>query len=378
MRDCAGEHWLLRFVGRTVRGIEWIAAAEIDQVPNTSGVALAHREVRFDAPRSAAASLLQLGVCDDVLIEWLAVDDRGRHRSTLSGVAAAVHQADLGATLAVVQSLRSVPRRPRFDVTGSFLGRRNFSRFELEQAVGVGITRHLGWSFVARTAEGLTGPTDVSVRIHLDGQVARLSLRLGDRPLHRRAYRLGTRSASLRPTVARAAALLGGLGSGRAMLDPFCGAGTIPIEARLAAPQTSAMGYDVDPAAVALARENAQRAGTAVEFQVGSASEVPVGRTFDAIVTNPPWNRNVRLQGNADHTWRAVRRRLVEGGRLVLLAPEGASPDIAAAFALPINLQQPLRVAGQIVALVVAGDLPDDTMVFGPQLRLRWPDGRSV
>jgi hypothetical protein len=62
----------------------------------------------------------------------------------------------------------------------------------------------------------------------------------------------------------------------------------------------------------------------------------------------------------------------------VLLAPEDVAPDLAAAFALPISLQQPLRVAGQIVGLVVAGDLPDDTMVLGPQLRRRWPGGRPV
>ncbi|MFI5311486.1 MAG: class I SAM-dependent RNA methyltransferase, partial [Gemmatimonadales bacterium] len=53
--------------------------------------------------------------------------------------------------------------------------------------------------------------------------------------LHRRGYRLATAKAPLRETLAAAALLAMRWNGGVPMLDPMCGAGTIPIEAALLA-----------------------------------------------------------------------------------------------------------------------------------------------
>lgn len=149
-------------------------------------------------------------------------------------------------------------------------------------------------------------------------------------PLHRRGWRLQTAKAPLRETLA--AALLRASGwDGRApLLDPFCGSGTVVIEAalmaqgrppgsfrrfgveswpsferaawdrdrgtaRAAAAPPRILASDRDAGAVAAARANAQRAGVAelIEFSVRpvSAVELPPGPGF--VVTNPPYGVRV-------------------------------------------------------------------------------------
>src|SRR4030042_5077613 len=58
--------------------------------------------------------------------------------------------------------------------------------------------------------------------------------------LHRRGYRLATAKAPLRETLASAMVMASGWDGISPLLDPFCGSGTIPIEAALLAPSVRA------------------------------------------------------------------------------------------------------------------------------------------
>ncbi|MBM4323050.1 MAG: class I SAM-dependent RNA methyltransferase [Deltaproteobacteria bacterium] len=155
--------------------------------------------------------------------------------------------------------------------------------------------------------------------------------------LHRRGYRLATAKAPLRETLA-AAMLLAGRWDGIApLIDPFCGSGTIPIEAALLAREIppgyqrtftfmnwpsfdkslwdtirafnsdlekrakpEIIGSDRDAGAIQAARANAERAGLSdtIEFtcQAVSYLDPPVGPGW--IVTNPPYGK--RLPSNKD------------------------------------------------------------------------------
>lgn len=152
--------------------------------------------------------------------------------------------------------------------------------------------------------------------------------------LHRRGYRLASAKAPLRETLAAAMLMASGWDRQSPLLDPFCGSGTIPIEAALMAlnippglkrrfafvdwpgfdetafrsqyPVTSnqlsasnwkpiILASDRDAGAIKMARENATRAGVAeyIEFncRAVSAIEPPVGPGW--IVTNPPYGQRV-------------------------------------------------------------------------------------
>jgi putative N6-adenine-specific DNA methylase len=154
--------------------------------------------------------------------------------------------------------------------------------------------------------------------------------------LHRRGYRLGTAKAPLRETLAAAMLLASGWEAVSPLLDPFCGSGTIPIEAALLAsgmpPGTyrrfafmswpgfapdiwegllskslsnlraevpKILASDRDAGAIQIAQANAERAGVAefVDFSCRAVSAIePVGTGW--VVTNPPYG--LRLSSTHD------------------------------------------------------------------------------
>ena len=155
--------------------------------------------------------------------------------------------------------------------------------------------------------------------------------------LHRRGYRQAVAKAPLRETLAAAMLLAAGWDPAAPLLDPFCGSGTIAIEAALLAlglppgcrrrfafmdwpgyyprrweallagcrPQPASelppiLASDRDAGAVRMAQANAERAGVAEYIQFSqrtvSAIQPPAGPGW--LVTNPPYG--VRASANQD------------------------------------------------------------------------------
>src|SRR5213080_4784960 len=249
------------FIARAVHGIEWVCAEEIARTLPAGDVRLARREVTFRLP-SVDDRLHALRTVDDVFVRVGELGDVGTTKDALPVLARRLAALDWSAA-----APGAVPGR-RFDVVASIEGRRTYNRYAVEAAAGAALAPVLGATFVARTDAGSAGESDVTVRLFLRGPVAVAALRLGARPLHRRAYKQDTGPGTLHPPLAAALARLAAPAGGEHVLDPFCGDGTLAIEAALAYPDARVTGTDIDPARVANARANAQRAGVAVEFAV--------------------------------------------------------------------------------------------------------------
>ena len=180
--------------------------------------------------------------------------------------------------------------------------------------------------------------------------------------LHKRGYRAVGVVAPLRETLAAAMVMLSKYRGRDPFCDPFCGSGTIAIEAALIAknrapgldrsfsaqkwgfvPASAWMeaadeamdkefdgeydiwGGDIDPKAVAIARSNAEKAGVEdlVRFEVADAlsfrRETPYGR----IVTNPPYGERIMEKREAEELYRGFGRAfrdLPDGWTLSLLS----------------------------------------------------------
>ncbi len=207
------------------------------------------------------------------------------------------------------------------------------------------------------------------VLVRLDDDECTISLDTSGEPLHRRGYRQALAKAPLRETLAAAMLFASGWDRSAPLLDPFCGSGVIPIEAALlaagmapgtnrnfafmnfpgfnagiweelikqasskvVAPSGPILGSDRDAGAVKVARENAERAGTAQWIQFSqaaiSAIQPPPGPGW--VVTNPPYGVRISsgndLRGLYTQFGNVLRDQLARAGRLPIYAMMNASP----------------------------------------------------
>ncbi|MDF2941146.1 MAG: ypsC [Herbinix sp.] len=152
--------------------------------------------------------------------------------------------------------------------------------------------------------------------------------------LHRRGYRKLTSKAPITETLAAALIMLTPWNKDRILVDPFCGSGTIPIEAAMIgakiAPgiqrtflaetwkelypeatwanarqeasdlqlkdiEMNIQGYDLDGEIVKAARQNARCAGVdhLIHFQQKPVSELSNPKRYGFIITNPPYGERL-------------------------------------------------------------------------------------
>lgn len=219
--------------------------------------------------------------------------------------------------------------------------------------------------------------------------------------LHQRGYRRAVAKAPLRETLA-ASLLFAADWTGKVpLVDPFCGSGTIPIEAallarriapglhrpfafqswpsfdskmwqrlladaaevRLPAAPTTIMGSDRDPGAIEAAIANAERAGVRgdIRFEVRAVSAIddPTNASGD-IVTNPPYGVRVgeaaRLRDLYARFGQVVRAKYPRWRLTMLSANERLERE------LRLPLEERLRTRnGGIAVRALTGTVPDRT-----------------
>ena len=204
-------------------------------------------------------------------------------------------------------------------------------------------------------------PNFIVVRVVDD--LCQISLDTSGALLHLRGYRQATAKAPLRETLAATMLLASGWTPELPLLDPFCGSGTIPIEAALIArhmapgrrrefaffgwPQfdraewaalldqadsaaidrtpASIQGSDRDDGAIAASSANADRAGVsaAIEFTARAVSAIePQG--VGHVITNPPYGQRVG-EGDMRNLYAQfgkVLRTKCAGWRVAMLSSE--------------------------------------------------------
>ncbi len=121
-------------------------------------------------------------------------------------------------------------------------------------------------------------------------------VRLSPRPLAVRDWRVCNYEGALNAPVAHAMALLSQPAPDDIVLNLMSGSGTLLIERLLAGPARSAVGYDIDPAAVECARRNAEAAGLSerAQFRQGDARDLPLAaRSVDVLLADLPFGQLV-------------------------------------------------------------------------------------
>jgi len=167
--------------------------------------------------------------------------------------------------------------------------------------------------------------------------------------LHKRGYRAVGNEAPLRETLAAAMVILTRYRGQEFFWDPFCGSGTIPIEAALIAKNRAPglnrsflsqqfcwseadiwkqvkeeakdkefsgkyriLGSDNDPKCVSLSFANAKKAGVSdcVSFTDGDATKMSLPSDGGILVCNPPYGQRLMEQDSARRLYAALGRHL--------------------------------------------------------------------
>lgn len=171
------------------------------------------------------------------------------------------------------------------------------------------------------------------IEVALLKDIATLTIDTSGPGLHKRGYRTLISEAPLKETLAAAMLMLAKWYPDVALIDPFCGSGTIPIEAALMGrniapginrdfacsdwpwiPQHAwkkareeakesikhekpeyIMGTDIDERVLRVARRNAEQAGVSedIHFQCMPVTEISSKKKYGKIICNPPYGERL-------------------------------------------------------------------------------------
>jgi len=181
------------------------------------------------------------------------------------------------------------------------------------------------------------------IQFAIMNDVAALYIDTSGAGLHKRGYRPVGNAAPLRETLAAAIVKLSRYRGREPVCDPFCGSGTIAIEAALAALNRAPglnrdfaahkwvwldskiwhdaieeaksrefsgsydiWGGDIDPKSISISMENARRAGVSdhTRFETADAANFLRDLSGGIIMTNPPYGERIMLHSEAEEIYR--------------------------------------------------------------------------
>lgn len=182
--------------------------------------------------------------------------------------------------------------------------------------------------------------------------------------LHKRGYRKNSNEAPIKETLAAVMAKLARVRADGTLIDPFCGSGTVVIEAAMLAMRIApglrrhfaaerwrtvpgpvweaerraakalerrgegfrAFGYDIDPEAVRLTLENAKKAGVAdaVTAAVRGIADFDGSGEYGCVICNPPYGERLLDVRAAEEIYRTMGRvfRPKRGWSYAVISPD--------------------------------------------------------
>jgi len=257
-----------------------------------------------------------------------------------------------------------IPADAAFPVEGKSINSKLFSVPDCQAIVKKAIvekmkTRHRTEWFAE------TGPR-YRVEVALLKDLATLTIDTSGAGLHKRGYRRLGSEAPLRETLAAALVMISRWRPDRVLVDPFCGSGTIPVEAAMiglnvapglkrefeaekwpaiesvhwrrareeaedlvaVVPGLKVHGFDIDREVLSLARYHARLAGLeeVVSFQERPVSELRSRSKYGYIICNPPYGMRLGEMSGVERLYQEmgmVFRTLDTWSHYILTAHQG-------------------------------------------------------
>ncbi len=226
-----------------------------------------------------------------------------------------------------------IPEDGKFWVTkATSVNSRLFSPSDIQSIVKKAVVERMKMHYDREWFEE-TG-ADYPMRVFINKDEVTVCLDTTGESLHKRGYRTQAGAAPVSETLAAALIMLSPWKRDRILLDPFCGSGTIAIEAAMIAAhiapginrtftaekwtniierqlwydaadeaeeqadyniKTDIQGYDIDNEVIKIAKQNAVRAGVEglVHFRQRPVKEMSHHGEYGFIITNPPYGERL-------------------------------------------------------------------------------------
>ena len=272
-----------------------------------------------------------------------------------------------------------IPREGKFPVKGYTINSQLHAVPPCQSIIKKAIAKRLGSAYGLETLPETGALYQVQFSVMKDK--AALMLDTSGDSLYKRGYRAQGVLAPLRETLAAALVALTHYRGRDPFCDPFCGSGTIAIEAALIAKnrapglnrsfsaqkwrwlpsglwleaadeamdkefdgQYEIWGGDIDPAAVELSRHNAQLAEVddVVKFEVADATRFHWGGLRGRVVTNPPYGERLMEKKEAEELYRGFGKavaKLPDGWQIAVLS---SHTEFERAFGRPADKKRKL------------------------------------
>jgi tRNA (guanine6-N2)-methyltransferase len=303
-------------------GIEDVVVEEVRERAGAAGVEIVRAE---EKPFGLDGYVLIESAQPFERLEPIALQLRSIHHILHPLYSFALPQEGALETIRCEVAARAVPQMDlarSFRVTSRRNGDHDFSSMDVQRAAGAALVERYACAVDLENY-------DVEVRVDVFGQTCLVGIQLTQKVLSKRYWRVFQPRAAIKSNVAYAMLRFARLDQGQgALLDPFCGSGTMLIEAAQIYPDLELFGSDMHGATMVGAQINAKALGLGqrIHFQQADARRLrPVypEAYFNAVVTNPPFGVRMGQQVNFFHLYRLfieqVWSLLQPGGLLVML-----------------------------------------------------------
>ena len=226
-----------------------------------------------------------------------------------------------------------LPENAEFPVIGKSVKSQLFSVSDCQSIVKKAVVENLKKHYKKQTNWLEESGPFFRIEIALLKDVATLTIDASGSGLHKRGYRVGQGEAPIKETLAATLIKLTNWTPDRPFVDPFCGSGTIPIEAALIGQNIAPgfnrgfaseewdwigksiwdearqevedlakydqpldiMGLDIDHRMIQVSKDNAEEAGFAelLSFKQMQVSDFTTNKDYGVLIGNPPYGERL-------------------------------------------------------------------------------------
>lgn len=325
----------INLVAPCIFGIESVAADEFKRMGFTSVETQNGRVLLSGDYNMLARANINSRFCERILINM--------------GQFTAVTFTELFDNVRAIEWERYIGKLDAFPVTGSSINSELHSIPDCQKIIKKAVVERLKSKYGVEWFEE-TGP-EYKIKFSIIKNEVTVMIDTSGEGLHKRGYRKNSNDAPLKETLAAAMCDIARIYPDTKLYDPFCGSGTILIEAALMATKTapglrrffaaerfsaipkkvwqeermraqdsiihnidfSAQGYDIDENSVELTLANAKKAGVEkyVKAAIGDIKDFSAKEDRFLLITNPPYGERLLDVKAAEELYKIMGNRFI-------------------------------------------------------------------